>query len=112
MADTINRLKATQAPDGNGSLYSQTFILWAREMGDAVNHRGDNMHYMISGGAGGYLRGGNSYIRGGGTMHLSLLMAAAEAMGARDTSNFGGKIGGRVGGINANDRLPFAGIKA
>jgi hypothetical protein len=112
VADTINRLKATQAPDGNGSLYSQTFILWAREMGDAVNHRGDNMPYMISGGAGGYLRGGNSYIRGGGTMHLSLLMAAAEAMGAVDTSNFGGRIGGRVGGLNANDRLPFAGIKA
>lgn len=112
LAETITRLKATQAPDGNGSLYSQTFILWVREMGDAVNHRGDNMPYVVAGGAGGYLRGGNSYIRGNGTMHLSLLMAAAEAMGARDTTNFGGRIGGRVGGLNANDRLPFAGIKA
>jgi hypothetical protein len=33
-------------------------------------------------------------------------------MGAVDRSNFGGKIGGRVGGLTAADREPFAGIKA
>ena len=106
MVDAITRLKATPAPDGNGTLYDQTYIIWAREMGDAVIHAGDNMPYVVAGRAGGYLRAGGSYIQGGGTMHLSLLMSAAEAMGARDLSKFG------MPTASAADRTPFAGIKA
>jgi hypothetical protein len=106
LTDTIGRLKATPAPDGAGTLYDQTYIIWAREMGDAVIHAGDNMPYVVAGRAGGYLRAGGSYIQGNGTMHLSLLMSAAEAMGARDLSNFG------MPTASAADRTPFAGIKA
>jgi hypothetical protein len=109
VVDTIARLKATSAPDGSGTLYDQTYILWAREMGDAVFHAGDNMPFVVAGRAGGYLRAGGTYIQGGGTMHLSLLMTAAEAMGARDLSRFGAPLGGS---INAADRTPFAQIKA
>lgn len=106
VVNTINRLKTIQAPDGNGTLYSQTFILWAREMGDAVIHAGDNMPFVVAGGAGGYLRGGNVYLQGGGAFHLRVLMNAAEAMGVRDMSNFG------TPGGSAADRTPFDGLKA
>jgi hypothetical protein len=109
LTDTIGRLKATPAPDGAGTLYDQTYIIWAREMGDAVIHAGDNMPYVVAGRAGGYLRAGGGYIQGNGTMHLSLLMSAAESMGARDLSRFGAPLGGN---ITAADRTPFAGIKA
>jgi hypothetical protein len=107
IVNTVTRLKAIQAPDGNGTLYDQTFILWAREMGDAVVHAGDNMPFVVSGGAGGYLRGGrNTYLQGGGASHLRVLLAAAEAMGARDTSRFGAP---DLGGA---DRTAFDGLKA
>jgi hypothetical protein len=105
VVNTINRLKTIQAPDGNGTLYSQTFILWAREMGDAVIHAGNNMPFVVAGGAGGYLRGGNTYLQGGGAFHLRVLMNAAEAMGARDMSGFGDP------NASASDRTPFDGLK-
>ena len=103
---TVNRLKQTAAPDGNGTLYDQTFVLWAREMGDAVNHAGGNMPFVVTGGAGGYLRRGTGYLQGGGGFHLQVLMNAAEAMGARDTSNFG------MRSATGADRQPFGGLKA
>jgi hypothetical protein len=105
IVNTVNRLKQTPAPDGNGTLYSQTFILWAREMGDAVNHAGGNMPFVVSGGAGGYLRSGNAYLKGNGGAHLRVLMNAAEAMGVRDMSGFGDP------GLGGADRTPFDGLK-
>jgi hypothetical protein len=106
VVNTVNRLKSVQAPDGNGTLYDQTFILWAREMGDAVVHAGGNMPFVVSGGAGGYLRGRNVYLQGGGSFHLRVLMNAAEAMGVRDLSGFGDP------GAGGADRTPFDGLKA
>jgi hypothetical protein len=105
-AETVAQLKATPAPDGAGTLFDQTFFLWAREMGDAVVHAGNDMPFVVSGRAGGYLRGGNGYFDGGGAAHLQVLAAAAEAMGATDLSTLGGP------GKSAQDRSPFAGLRA
>jgi hypothetical protein len=90
MVELVGALKNTPAPDGQGSLFDQTYVLWAREMGDAVNHRGDNMPYVVTGRAGGYLRPGNGYINAGGTAHIQILASAAEAMGATNLSTLGG----------------------
>jgi hypothetical protein len=106
IVDTVQRLKATPAPDGAGTLYDQTFILWAREMGDAVIHAGNNMPFVVTGGAGGYLRSRNAYLTGGSAFHLRLLMNGAEAMGVRDMSPFGNP------SASASDRTPFDAIKA
>ena len=76
---------------------------------EAVIHAGDNMPFVVAGRAGGYLRAGGAYVQGNGTMHLSLLMAAAESMGATNLANFGAPLGGQ---ISAAYRTPFAGIKA
>jgi hypothetical protein len=105
IVNAVNRLKALPAPDGNGSLFDQTFVLWAREMGDAVIHAGGNMPFVVTGGAGGYLGNGNRYLQGGGAFHLRVLMNAAEAMGVRDMSRFGDPNAG------ASDRTPFDGLK-
>jgi Protein of unknown function (DUF1552) len=104
--NTVNRLKATQAPDGQGTLYDQTFMIWVREMGDAVIHAGNNMPFVVAGRAGGYLRNGNAYLTGGGAFHLRVLMAAAQAMGAVNTTNFGDK------NASATDRTAFDGLRA
>ena len=104
--EVVGKLKATQAPGGGGTLFDQTYILWAREMGDAVNHAGTNMPFVISGRAGGYLRNGNGYLNGGGAAHLNVLASAAEAMGATDLSTIGGP------GKTAQDRTPFPGLRA
>lgn len=104
--EAIQKLKATPAPDGNGSLYDQTFFLWVREMGNAVVHLGNNMPFVVAGGAGGYLRRGGNYVNGNGDFHLRVLMSAAEAMGVTDTSGFGGA------GRGASDRQPVDALRA
>lgn len=106
VVEMVAQLKATPAPDGQGSLFDQTFFLWAREMGDAVVHAGNDMPFVVTGRAGGYLRGGNSYLNGGGAAHLQVLAAAAQSMGATDLSTIGGP------GKSAGDRTPFAGLRA
>jgi hypothetical protein len=83
------QLKDTPAPDGNGSLFDQTLMLWARDMGDAVVHDGTDMRFVLSGGAGGYLKTGGSYVDGGGQPHSRVLFNVLEAMGITETSAFG-----------------------
>jgi len=84
-----NKLKETPAPDGNGSLFDQTLLVWARDMGDGVSHNGTDMRFVLSGGAGGYLRTGGSYIDGGGQAHSKVLFNMLEAMGITDPSGLG-----------------------
>src|SRR5690606_4889482 len=83
------KLKDTPAPDGNGSLFDQTLMLWARDMGDAVVHDGSDMRFVLSGGAGGYLRSGGAYVDGGGRAHSKVLINALEALGIQEFSGFG-----------------------
>jgi hypothetical protein len=106
VVEMVTQLKGTPAPDGQGSLFDQTFFLWAREMGDAVVHAGNDMPFVVTGRAGGYLPAGNRYINGGGNAHLQVLAAAAQAMGATDLSTIGGP------GKSAGDRTPAAGLRA
>jgi len=105
IVEVVGQLKATQAPDGSGTLFDQTYVLWAREMGDAVVHAGNDMPFVVTGRAGGYLRGGNGYLNGGGAAHLQVLASAAQAMGATDLSTIGGN------GKTAADRTPFPGLR-
>lgn len=97
------QLKNTPAPDGNGTLFDQTLMLWARDMGDAVAHDGSDMRFVLSGGAGGYLRRGGNYINGGGEAHQKILFNALEALGITSTTGFGNPTG---------DRAPVASVRA
>ncbi len=97
------KLKETPAPDGNGSLFDQTLMIWARDMGDAVSHNGTDMRFVLSGGAGGYLRTGGSYIDGAGQAHSKVLFNVLEAMGIGDPSGLGD---------DTTDREPLAELRA
>jgi hypothetical protein len=94
--DAANKLKATPAPDGNGSLFDQTLMIWGRDMGDSVIHDGSNLRFVLSGGAGGYLgRAANGrFINGGGQPHQRLLLNVLEAMGVTNFAGFGNEAAG------------------
>jgi hypothetical protein len=86
-----HRLESLPAPDGNGTLFDQTLMVWARDMGDAVEHRGNDMRFVFAGGAGGYLRTSPNgrYIDGGGDAHQRALFSIGEAMGITNFTGFG-----------------------
>jgi hypothetical protein len=86
-----NKLKSLPAPTGGGTLFDQTLMVWARDMGDAINHNGSDMRFVFSGGAGGYLTTspGGRYIDGGGDAHQRALISCAAAMGITSYTGFG-----------------------
>jgi len=89
----VQKLKTLQAPDGSGTLYDQTVVMWARDMGDAPMHSGDDMRFIFAGGAGGYLKKSPNgrYVQGGGEHHQRALLSVAEAMGLTNLTGFGDK---------------------
>jgi Protein of unknown function (DUF1552) len=54
----INALKAVPDPLGtNGqTLFDNTLMIWARDMGDAQNHNQQSMRFVLASGNGGYLK--------------------------------------------------------
>jgi len=89
--DAALELQSLPDPDGDGSLYDHTLMVWARDMGDAVNHNGDDMRFVFAGGAGGYLRRSPNgvYIDGSGQSHQAALISVAHAMGIETFDGFG-----------------------
>jgi len=94
-ANLVNSLKTKPDPDGGaGTLYDSTLVVWARDMGDAVNHDMKDMRFVLAGGAGGYLKqaGGGRYVNAGGgasNRHERVLLNVIEAMGITDYTGFG-----------------------
>ena len=94
-ANVVNSLKTKPDPDGgSGTLYDSTLVLWARDMGDAVNHDMKNMRFVLAGGAGGYLKqaAGGRYVNAGGgagNRHERVLLNVLEAFGITDYKGFG-----------------------
>jgi len=86
-----NKLKSLPAPTGGGTLFDQTLMVWARDMGDAVAHNGNDMRFVFSGGAGGFLvtSPNGRYVDGGGQAHQRALTTCAAAMGVTDFAGFG-----------------------
>ncbi len=103
--DAAQQLQSMPDPDGEGSLYDNTLMVWARDMGDAVNHNGDDMRFVFAGGAGGYLdRSPNGvYLDGSGQTHQAALISIAHAMGIESFTGFGDP-----GGV----RTPLNGLQA
>jgi hypothetical protein len=86
-----NKLKSLPSPTGEGTLFDQTLMVWARDMGDAVGHNGNDMRFVFSGGAGGFLTTSPNgrYIDGKGDAHQRALVTCAAAMGVTDFTGFG-----------------------
>jgi hypothetical protein len=88
----INLLKATPDPLGTGgqTLFDNTLMLWARDMGDAQNHNQQSMRFVLASGNGGYLKTatGGRYVAST-ERHERILLNAAEAMGITNYTGFG-----------------------
>jgi len=109
-AKLVTNLKSKPDPDGGGgTLYDSTLVVWARDMGDAVNHDMKDMRFVLAGGAGGYLKqaAGGRYLNAGGgagNRHERVLLNVLEAMGITDYTGFGDP--------NFTGKSPLSGIAA
>ena len=88
----INALKAVPDPLGsNGqTLFDNTLMVWARDMGDAQNHNQQSMRFVLASGNGGYLKTatGGRYVTSS-ERHERILLNVCEAMGVESYSGFG-----------------------
>ena len=93
--DLVTKLKAIPEADGSGSLFDNTLMVWARDMGDAVNHNQKNMRFVFAGGAGGYLKTNPNgrYLHFNGAdptdRHERALLSICDAMGVTSYTGFG-----------------------
>ncbi|MEO7035175.1 MAG: DUF1552 domain-containing protein [Polyangiaceae bacterium] len=88
----INALKAVPDPLGsNGqTLFDNTLMVWARDMGDAQNHNQQSMRFVLASGNGGYLKTatGGRYVSST-ERHERILLNVCEAMGITSYTGFG-----------------------
>jgi hypothetical protein len=88
----INALKAVPDPLGtNGqTLFDNTLMVWARDMGDAQNHNQQSMRFVLASGNGGYLKTatGGRYVSSS-ERHERILLNVCEAMGISSYTGFG-----------------------
>jgi uncharacterized protein DUF1552 len=87
----INALKGFQDPDDpSKTLFDTTLLVWARQMGDAVNHDMKSMRFVLASGTGGYLKtaANGRYIKST-ERHERVLLNICEAMGITSFAGFG-----------------------
>jgi hypothetical protein len=84
----LEKLKAT--PDGDGTLFDHTLILWASNMGDSNLHSHKNVGHMLIGGAAGKHKG-RGHIKAEGST-ANLLLTTLQMVGVEK-----GKIGDSTG---------------
>ena len=88
----VNRLKSLDDPVSGGTLFDNTLVLWAQEMGDGRLHVCTDVPFLIAGSAGGYFKTGQ-FLDFGGVYHNRLLVSIANALGF-DMETFGDPDGG------------------
>jgi Protein of unknown function (DUF1552) len=109
--DLITKLKSIPEADGSGTLYDNTLLVWARDMGDAVNHNQQNMRFVFAG-ATGYLKTNPAgrYLHFNGTdpndRHERALLSICDAVGVTSYAGFGDPK------LAAASKIPLAGLAA
>ncbi len=86
LAGLITRLKGI--PEGAGSVFDNTVILWTNEQSKGNNHDSRGMPYLLAGSAGGYFSTGRTVEFEGDVGHNRLLVSLANSMGI-ETNEFG-----------------------
>ena len=92
-ARVVERLKSIQEPDGSGTLFDNTLMIWTRDFGDADSHNSESMKFVLAQGNGGYLKTAPTgrFIKGvsGNKRQERILLNLAEAMGVNNWDTFG-----------------------
>jgi hypothetical protein len=91
LASLIDRLKAI--PEGDGTVFDNTVILWTNEQSRGNNHDRRKLPYVIAGSAGGYFKTGRYVEFPDGTAHNHLLVSLLNSMDI-ETEEFGNPIYG------------------
>ena len=88
----IQALKALPDPLGTSgqTLFDNTLVVWARDMGDAQNHNQRSMRFVLASGNGGYLKTapGGRYVTST-ERHERILLNICEAFGITNYTGFG-----------------------
>jgi hypothetical protein len=79
LAYLISALKAI--PEGEGTVFDNTVILWTNEQAKGNNHDRKGMPYVLAGSAGGYFDTGRYIVQDKQTPHNKLLVSLLHAMG-------------------------------
>ena len=82
VAELITALKAV--PEGSGTLFDNTVILWCNELGIGNAHSHTKIPFMLAGSAGGYFKTGQALSLPNGTPHNGLFISLCQAMGLPD----------------------------
>lgn len=108
--EVVNKLKSIQEPDGSGTLFDNTLLVWCRDMADAPAHNRRSMKYVLTGKAGGYLRAGGRYLNGAGDGNGDLMerlfLNMLEALGITNFNGFGDT------NLKGAGKTPIPGIRA
>jgi len=86
VAQVITAMKAV--PEGTGTMFDNTVILWCNELGIGNIHSHTNIPVMLAGSAGGYFKTGQAVTMPSGTPHNRLMLSLCQAMGL-STTQFG-----------------------
>lgn len=84
LASLIDKLKAV--PDGEGTLFDSTLILFCNELAKGNSHSRKDAGYVLAGSAGGALETGRFLHYHDDPSHNGLLLSLVNAFGASDTS--------------------------
>jgi hypothetical protein len=93
--EVVAKLKAIPEGDGSGTLFDNTLLVWCRDMADAPAHNRRSMKYVVTGGAGGYLKTnpGGRYLNGAGDGNGDLMerlfLTMCDALGITSFNGFG-----------------------
>jgi hypothetical protein len=106
----INLLKGLADPldsTGTKTLFDNTLLVWARDMGDAQNHDQKSMRFVLASGNGGYLKtaSGGRYVKST-ERHERILLNVCEAMGITSYTGFGDP------GLTGTSKTPLPNIAA
>jgi hypothetical protein len=85
LADFITTLKSI--PEGNGTLFDNTLIVWGNELGIGNIHSHTRVPFLLAGSAGGYFKTGRYVTFPPGTNHNDLLTTISLAMGVPVPNN-------------------------
>ncbi|MCX4245306.1 DUF1552 domain-containing protein [Paraliomyxa miuraensis] len=78
----ISRLKAI--PEGDGTVFDNTVIVWVNEQAKGNNHDRHAMPYVMAGSAGGFFSTGRYVIQDKAAAHNQLFVSLQNAMGIED----------------------------
>jgi hypothetical protein len=79
LAYLIDKLK--DIPEGDGSVFDNTLILWTNEQSVGNNHDRTNMPYVLAGSAGGVLQTGQYLTQSSNVGHQRLMVTIMNALG-------------------------------